>query len=153
MESTMFMTTADAEFRVPKGLSPPGVRMWSYLLQNLHMPWFHVTFQAESSQSMIFATHRQQWLDLQVEEPRRLRHDPLLRSIQLVSPGWMNGTTEWRMELLKELWVGKNPANESEVCIYVVETGARYRDLTADCTEEALKDRRKLFDAQSLAGS
>lgn len=144
----MFLTTPDAEKPLPAGLAPPGVRTWAYFVQRLALQWFHVTMRVGSSTTCIFAMHYRQWLDIHEAAiaKNKLRSQPRLLSVQLVSPDWLNGSSGWQMEHLQELWLGTDPEQDLEVCVFVVASGARYMEPKPLCSESALTNRRKIFD-------
>lgn len=87
-------------------------------------------------------SHPRDFLDL------RNSADLKITEVYLVAPKHFNGTGQWNMSLLREIWVGRSPGElTSEVFIYVASDGARYIDGRAQVAEEELHDLRQLYTA------
>jgi hypothetical protein len=132
----MFETLESAEIRMP-GLLSPGTRAWNFVGHGLQMPWFHIAITAEDGGSIIFATDLEQMLRITSNK----RPDQQM-TVQLVSPPWMNWTTEWRMETLREVW--KCPSNSHAV--YIVKGLRRYSDSDPDSDRISLHGLVRIFE-------
>lgn len=103
----MFQTTTAGHIPIPPGLSDEGAQLWTFIRQSLALPWFHLSLERTEREyeepyklvDTVFATRREQWLQLEQVDP-----DTRVLGIQLVSPPWLNKTATWRMEALREIW-------------------------------------------------
>lgn len=76
--------------------------LWTFIRQSLALPWFHLSLERTEREyeepyklvDTVFATRREQWLNLERVDP-----DTRVLGIQLVSPPWLNKTATWRMGL------------------------------------------------------
>lgn len=94
----MFVTQKQAETKARSGMLQPEQQGWDCVQQSLNLPWFHVTVvrteQAMEVHSVVLVHNIQALKAILTPGVDRVK------SIQLVSPGWINGTGDWRMEPL-----------------------------------------------------
>lgn len=97
----MFLTLDHAE--IPVGALLKGGHTWRYVEYLAAFPYFHVTAldvdddRTRPTTLLVYTVH--DLLDLAAAESQGWR----IQSVQLVSPGRMNGTGEWQMEKLREI--------------------------------------------------
>lgn len=142
----MFETNAFARIPVPIGLYGDGEDLWTYVALNIHMPWFHVVHETTGegnylSKSMLFLSRVEQILFLQQQT------DSTILQIDLVSPGYMNGTGLWKMEPLKEIWKGleSDSKHKQGAHVFVLMSDERYCDSSLQSPETQLQDMRLVF--------
>ena len=123
----MFITKDSAEETFPPGLAGPGVHAWWNVFLPLTVPWYFVSYSAresdgEFSHQIVFLSEVSHLVDLS-KIP-----DVKITSVELVSPGHMNGTEKWRMDSLAEIWsaLDHNKSISSESYIFVIEDGRQY---------------------------
>lgn len=124
----MFSTVRDARIEIPPMIAGEEVQVWSYVLQRLHMPWYHVTIDESECEQIVFCA-----------DPKQFLGHPHLRAARVVTPGWLNGTIDWRMDLLKELWIGFEPNSRQQALVYVLQDGARIVYSFSKSPEDALQ--------------
>lgn len=136
----MFETRPSSEIPFPEAIGGDS-RFWSYVKLHLHQPWFFLVINGDEGSQIVLSTQREQWLGLPEVYP-----DHRIGSIQLVSPGWLNGSSAWKMEPLRQLWTAIDDGSY-EAAIYVVEGGARYIECDGSRIEERLHEVTLVFDS------
>ncbi|NRH29979.1 hypothetical protein [Pseudomonas sp. MS19] len=98
----MFRTYRHAEIPVATRLEP-GLQLWRYVEQVLHLPWFYVTLARR--QDDVTVRDMLMIADVSTLESLNLDRalDKTLETILLVSPAYMNGGDSWLMEPLLEI--------------------------------------------------
>ncbi len=81
----------------------------------------------------------------------------IVQDVQVVTPGWMNKGTSWRMEMLTSLSMGFNQA-EVPICVLEVESGDVYvnthqRDLDVDALVGVRELYRRSAATKSVASA
>lgn len=124
----MFETHESAKLEVPTGMAAPGEYVWGFAYSRLFMHWFHVVAKS-------------QFEDDEIEELRNLyltQIDDLItlaesdeweiREVSLVSPGHMNNSGHWQMDLLEEILIGRESTIDHEQYgyVFVLDNGQRY---------------------------
>ena len=118
--SWMFETIDSAEILYPAALAISGTRVWAATGHAVQVPWFHISIRSGSEDGLVrivFATTLAQVLQLKSD---RGQQQALV--VKLVSPPFLNGTSEWKMERLDAIW----KAPDSDQCVYVVEGRRHY---------------------------
>ena len=130
----MFETHVEGEIPLPAEFGYPNVRAWSYVHCHLFAPWLHVvrqvTYQDKGGgepyvlQDMLFLAEVGQLVELQAIPQVKIV------SVDLMSPGPLNGTGHWKLEPLAEIWEGLVPMGfgPRRAFVYVLEDGRRYLD-------------------------
>lgn len=99
----MFITNRQAEVKGSRVMLEPGHQGWHFVQKNLISPWFHTAIvRCEDGlefQDVVFVDSLQSLTSL-LELTEAGVH---VRSVQLVSPGWLNGTGDWHMDTLLEI--------------------------------------------------
>lgn len=136
----MFCTYEDDMACAP-GLFVSGLAHWNRVSRSLNTHWYHVSVM--------------KWQDGRVVSTEELLNDEFglsellskqdaafkVSEVRIVTPGWINGGTSWRMERLQSLSMGFD-CNHVATCLLQVESGAVYHD-----------SNRANFDAKSLTGT
>ncbi|UUJ40908.1 hypothetical protein L1A22_00885 [Pseudomonas extremaustralis] len=125
----MFTTYPRAEiaFDLPdEPASPAGQRLWSYVEQELLMPWFYIQVVHRSgrenfaSMFMMYHAHElKQFIDAQSNRV-------WVEQVQLVTPPHVNGQPIWLMEPLVKVAIVADPMDGSHCLVYQVASGATY---------------------------
>ncbi|WLI13889.1 MULTISPECIES: hypothetical protein [Pseudomonas] len=99
----MFITNRQAEVKGSQALLEPGHQGWHFVQQHLMSPWFHTTIvRCEDGleiHDVVFVDSLQALTSILELTEAGVQ----VRSVQLVSPGWLNGTGDWRMDTLLEV--------------------------------------------------
>lgn len=121
----MFQTFANAELTKPPLPEIAGgeSKFWGYVIHPLELPWFHVTLGFGADRRVLLSAHVSDWTAI----PTMPVGDTMrLIDVRLVTPAKTNGSSDWKMERLLEVWQGNEPASEHPAWIFVVEGGRRY---------------------------
>jgi len=118
----VFITNKQAEVKGSQAMLEPGHQGWHFVQQHLMSPWFHTTIvRCEDGleiHDVVFVDSLQALTSiLELTEV-----GVQVRSVQLVSPGWLNGAGDWRMEILLE--VARNQDGTS--LRYTLQDGRHY---------------------------
>lgn len=107
----MFYTSQEALISTPVQMSDNGSKLWRWVEFGLYIPYFLVTqlISEESSeigQHLIFG----QIQDL-MAHAAQLPNNVVISEIGLLSPGYMNGTDNFQLGVIKEIWKSKQQSN------------------------------------------
>ncbi|WEK28483.1 MAG: hypothetical protein P0Y58_16375 [Candidatus Pseudomonas phytovorans] len=124
----MFITHKQAELALGELLGDGSTQCWQYVEQTTHCPWFYVkvAFQQdnEAFTSMLMLPSISSLEQVISEQTAGLR----LLDVQLVSPGYLNGSDGWMMEKLLELRETVDDIREEAVYVYSLEGGKIYTE-------------------------
>ena len=142
----MFQTLAVAALTGPLFSDPAGVGTlsWSYVVHPFDLPWFHVTLGFGVDRRVIFSGHVSDWTDLPTQTQGK---DLRLIDVRLVSPSRINGSTDWKMERLVEVWQGDEPASGRPAWVFIVEGGKRYVQAERASPEASLINLVQIYGA------
>lgn len=125
----MFTTYLRAEITfdsVDERLFPAEQRVWSYVEQELLLPWFYLQVVQRSGRenyASMFMMHHlyevKQFLDAQTD---RVWVEQLL----FVTPPYMNGKPTWQMEPLEMAGIVEDPKDGSHFVVCRVASGSTY---------------------------
>ncbi len=96
----------------------------------------------EQGRHFVFAPYLYQWLPLV-----KSRQGPSVSSVRLVSPGWVNGTADWKMEPLLEVWRGREPGEGQHAYVFVMGDGRRYSLSECNTPEEQITRLKRVYKA------
>lgn len=119
---------------VSKRSSPfalPGEHFWGVVSFVLYQPWFHATFSVEDKNGNRFQRNIMLMNVAQLIELTQ-RDEMKLEFVDVVTPGYINGTERWRMEPLREVWLRKQEDDKNEnhyEHVFILENGERYSNL------------------------
>lgn len=126
----MFFTEAHARQPVHSAFLGEGQDAWSYVRLSLQLPWFFATYRIhlDEYEGHTFCE------TTMMSDPTQVAHlldDEDGRGVEvlevnLVSPPQLNGTAGWKMELLNEVWQGRDPRTGCRYLIYHLLDGKRY---------------------------
>ena len=121
----MFETHDNAERR--SFFSSPGEHHWEYVGLTLQIPWFHVTYTTTSEEEHQFTQSLMLADVLQLVDLYK-RAEVDIDFVDIVSPGYINGTERWKMEPLSKVWL-KPDEKYSDQFEHVFEliNGVQYR--------------------------
>ena len=139
----MFETHKTA--RLPSFFANDGEYLWSHVGIHLQHAWFQVTYRIKVEDDLdISETLLLSRVDQLIEITKR--DNIKIEFVDLVSPGYMNGSKRWKMEPLREIWLcasDKWPNQQEHV--FLLESGARYKNLGAASSEDAFYEDRLIF--------
>lgn len=99
----MFATYKQAEIPLGTYFGDENTQHWQYVEQTLHCPWFYVKLARQNGEevmiSMLLIPSTPAFEQLLGEQG----NDIWLKDVQLVTPGYMNGSDCWEMERLLEI--------------------------------------------------
>lgn len=124
----MFETIDSAEILYPAAATASGVRVWAYTGHGVQLPWFHVSLLIKDNRfgQVIFASSLSQVMQL-----KSSCGDEGSLEVMLVTPPYLNGTAQWKMEELREVWRTSDPPNT----IYVVQGSRHYAEDGEGCLQ------------------
>ncbi len=106
----MIETFADAEIQIPWGNE--GIKTWSHAHLNMHIPWIFVEYHLGNGDEQVSGMY----ILFNAEQLMQLADDPAMKIVNayLVTPGYINKSMRWQMDLLKSVSIGyeKNDAQE-----------------------------------------
>jgi hypothetical protein len=121
----MFRTVPQAEVSIPRLFSLNGERAWSVVFKPICLPWFYMTYlidhRDDDTSQTVLVSSTEQLLAFPLEDG-----DFSVLEIQLVSPGWINGTGRWKMEPLTEIWRAREKESGQLADIFVLQNRSRY---------------------------
>lgn len=146
----MFKTIRDAEV-LPERRTHPDAQFWAYVELNTSEPWFYV--------AVIQRHNNRSYRDFVFVSAIPLLRNLLSNStssawidkIYLVSPGFLNGTKDWKMEPLEELWELTGMNNGSSTYQFMISGGSIYNS-TISTAEVCAQEPRLLFSATEHLG-
>lgn len=118
----MFLTPNQAEIKTHPALTGPGYQRWHLVLRPLMLPWFHAVLARKENE---FETQEVVLIDnvQGLESVLAMSADGArIKALQLMSPGWLNGSQEWRMEDLTEVAISKDKLGQR----YTLKNGRCY---------------------------
>ena len=142
----MFETQRQAEIPLPPELNSEDIQCWSHIQSRLHMYWFHVVYETthasgENFSHILFLTG--------IEQLIQLENEPNIELIEvyLVSPGYMNGESRWKMDILKEIIIGNEPESPANrlTYIFVLNDNIRIVYSDSDTSEDSLQNKISIF--------
>lgn len=93
---------AEVAYSIPK--LDPGYRGWHFVEKQRIEPWFHVSMarptQSEASSEVVLIDN----ITTLKAFMESLGEAYKMTSVQVITPGWLNGSQDWKMEHLTELW-------------------------------------------------
>ena len=110
-----------------------GEHVWDLVSFILNQPWFHVTILVTDDHGDKFER------SVMLKELHQIvallqRNDLKLRFVDVVSPGFVNGSGRWKMEPLKEVWLRKQEDDLNEYRydhVFILESGEKYSSLAS----------------------
>lgn len=132
ISTNMFITNQVHKSPLSDLFGDSSLSHWSAVELALHRPWFLVSFREfESNSSDAFSLGRTIMIN-SVEALEQLiqgSDDELFKfdSVHIVTPGHVNGTDRWQMDLLDSIRTADEPGAEGQtVDVFETKNGARY---------------------------
>ncbi|KAI3494600.1 hypothetical protein L1887_40578 [Cichorium endivia] len=118
----MFITNRQAEVNSSQIMLEPGHQGWHFVQQHLMSPWFHTTIARYEDGLEIHDVVFVDSLQTLTSILELTEIGVQVKSVQLVSPGWLNGAGDWRMDLLLEV----AQSQDGTSLRYTLQDGRRY---------------------------
>ncbi|MPR02490.1 hypothetical protein F0169_10665 [Pseudomonas sp. MAFF 212408] len=129
----------------PVGMFGDGLAHFHAVSRSLATHWYHVSLKRRHEGRYVA------YEEMLNDEPRLVEllisqsENVIVQDVQVVTPGWMNKGTSWRMEMLTSLSMGFNQA-EVPICVLEVESGDVYVNTHQhDLDVDALVGVRELY--------
>ncbi len=147
----MFCTLADATIPIPPGFDGRSEACWSFVVLPLFVPYFQVVCRSgldnteERVQTICFSSFAQ--VMSAIADP-----DVKIYSVQLVNPGYMNGTGIWQIDILESVYRGvelHSRGHKQFAHVYVISNSARMLESSIAASEYDLTDVELVCDLTS----
>lgn len=142
----MFITHQSSKSQFSEMLGGAALALWNEVELSLQAPWFLVNVrQTEPMASKAFETTRTLLLpNLQALEQVALQQttegQTKLVSIHIVTPGYLNGSDEWRMDQLRAVWSAEDPKEPgNNIDVYETLSGEKFSAATPGTAIDSLK--------------
>lgn len=141
----MFVTVDDARMKIPFPIAAEGEHYWSSVQMHLHNAWFLVAYEIRPNDT----DHRIHSTVFVATSKDVVAIGKIVNVTQtaIVTPAWMNQSDGWKMETLKEMWVGSEPdakgGNTATVCVTV--QGSKHVISAIDTPEDELTNLRRVL--------
>ncbi|MBD8575404.1 hypothetical protein IFU04_14225 [Pseudomonas syringae] len=129
----------------PVGMFGDGLAHFHAVSRSLVTHWYHVSLKRRHEDRFVA------YEEMLSDEPRLVEllisqnENVLVQEVQVVTPGWMNKGSSWRMEKLTSLSMGFNQA-EVPICVLKVESGDVYVNThQRDLDVESLTGLKELY--------
>ncbi|ROM18402.1 hypothetical protein BK643_05850 [Pseudomonas protegens] len=129
----------------PVGMFGDGLAHFHAVSRSLATHWYHVSLKRRHEDRFVA------YEEMLNDEPRLVElliaqdESLVVQEIQVVTPGWMNKGSSWKMEKLTSLSMGFNQA-EVPICVLEVESGDVYVDTQqSDIDAESLTGVKELY--------
>ncbi|WP_296699197.1 hypothetical protein [Rhodoferax sp.] len=129
----MFITNNASRSPVSNLLGDPAAHYWGAAELALCRPWFLVTFlHTESIDGEDAFSRTRTMLLSNVEDVESMAQQETggslqFESVQVITPGHLNGTGGWKMEPLDSVWTAEEPSVAGQVVeIYETKAGVKY---------------------------
>lgn len=144
----MLRTLDQARMLAPWEEQGSNVYAYAELLVNHY--WFYVDCEVSDEESTVrsvyFFDKAKQLTDIESHG------DVFIKVVYLVSPPWLNGSTSWRMEAVKEISRGEVHRDDDnfKVEIYDLMDGKRYYSSNDDQLNKDIEDIKIIFRAKEF---
>ena len=145
---TMLRTFEQARRHTP--WEEQGSNVYSYAELLINHSWFYVDCEVSdeggSVSSVYLIDRAKQLIDIDSHE------NVLIKVVYLVSPPWLNGSTSWRMDAVKEISSGAVHLddNDFKVEIYDLMDGNRFYSSNDDQLNKDIEDIKIIFTAKEF---
>ncbi|VVN69557.1 hypothetical protein PS834_00323 [Pseudomonas fluorescens] len=142
----MFITHKPAEIFLGAYLGDDSTQYWQYVEQTTQCPWFYVRVgreqDSEALTSMVMLPSISALEQLLNEHGAGI----WVLDVQLVSPTYLNGSDQWKMERLLEVRVTVDDLSKEAAYVYSLEGGHIYTEALGASTSD-LQNLRIIFSA------
>lgn len=142
----MFITHQSSKSPFSEMLGGAALALWNEVELSLQTPWFLVDLRQTVPAALgVLETTRTLLLPNlqaleQIAQLQETDEHARLVSIHIVTPGYLNGSDEWRMDLLRAVWSAEDP-NEpgNTIDVYEIQGGKKFSASTAGLGIDSLK--------------
>lgn len=142
----MFVTHKQAEIPFGSYFGDGNAQHWQYVEQTLHCPWFYVGLARQSGKetmiSMLLIPSVHAFEQLLKEQGK----DMWIKEVQLVAPGYLNGSDRWEMRRMLELYEVIGEQGDSCSYVYGLEGGEFFSE-RSQVNKKFLSSTRVVFSA------
>lgn len=153
LNDPMFCTTFADRHPIKSAIAGPGCDVWTRATLTLDIPWYCLSYSSTSEATYGLSgtellSKPDQVAEFLSDTDAKIQIDQLL----LVSPPRLNGTQQWLMEPLAEVWQGRLENYFINVPVYVLQNGRRYVG-APNCDDWQALQELKLLVQYSSPGS
>lgn len=142
MRERLFETHESAEIKHLSAMVGTGRHVWGWVTQTIARPWFHAMAELRDGESSI----KQTVFLATVGQVMLLQDMAEITHLDLVSPGYLNGSDRWEMRPLAEILEGQEPSGRGpKAHVYVTTSGDRYVDSFVGAKESELLNLRTII--------
>ena len=118
----MIETFADTEIPIPWG--NVGVKTWSHAHLTMHIPWIFVEYHVGNGNDQVSGMY----ILFNAEQLKQLADDPTMKIVNayLVTPGYINKSMRWQMDLLKSVSIGFEKGEDQQLNRFELEDATEY---------------------------
>ncbi len=141
----------------PAGMFGDGLAHFHAVSRSLATHWYHVSLKRRHEERFVafeeMISDEPRLVELLIAQDENL----VVQEVQVVTPGWMNKSSSWRMEKLSTLSMGFNRV-DVPICVLEVESGEVYfnthqRDLDVNSLTEVKEFYRRSAATTDLAST
>jgi len=142
----MFLTTPSNRHPIKSALAGHGCDVWTQISLTMNFPWYCLTSSYVHGMDAGLEQTRLLSDPVQVGELLGAVQDDIqVDQLLLVSPPRLNGTRNWQMEPLSEVWRGRPSENGFFIYVYVLNDGRRYISSPDSLDERTLQDLKQII--------
>ena len=144
----MFHTYPEAEQFIPQPLAQHGERAWHWVELGLNLPYYLMELLVDADGVPMVKHITTASLEVVTEASKHMTGHTRLRSVSLLSPGYVNGSDGYQLDRIAEIW-SPNPTDRSRLLFVLADSRSlRFRLDEEGGTEE---DFHLLLDFTQLA--
>ena len=143
--ATMFVTVDDAKMNIPFPLAAKGEHYWTSVQMPLASAWFLVVY--ENNEDGLDCPIRSTIFVARAKDVVAIQEAVSVVQISLVTPGWVNESNGWKMDSLKEMWIGSelDKTGQDTATVCVTEGGCRRVISWVGTPDEKIVGLRRVF--------
>ena len=141
----MFITVDDAKMNIPFPLAAKGEHYWTSVQMPLASAWFLVVY--ENNEDGLDCPIRSTIFVARAKDVVAIQEAVSVVQISLVTPGWVNESNGWKMDSLKEMWIGSelDKTGQDTATVCVTEGGCRRVISWVGTPDEKIVGLRRVF--------
>lgn len=142
----MFITHQSSKSAFSEMLGGEALALWNEVELSLQTPWFIVDVR-QTDPAEFGAVEMTRTLLLpnlqaleQIAQLQETEGQVRLVSIHIVTPGYLNGSDEWRMDQLRAVWSAEDPREPGNtIDVYEIQGGKKFSASTLGLAIDSLK--------------
>ena len=144
----MIETFTDAEIKMP--WENVGVKTWSHAHLNMHIPWIFVEYHVGNGDVQVSGMY----ILFNAEQLMQLADDPAMKIVNayLVTPGYINKSMRWQMDLLKSVSIGYEKGENQQLNRFELEDATEYFYPNVNLKGEFIKEQDVYIAQDHLKG-